>query len=79
MLTYIGAYVFLFGGDQMPPSPWNIGLSYRVPDNNLNVQCNYQQGKGNVQINCVPEEGQHLLGPSGKYDCVRFFLVYYLK
>jgi hypothetical protein len=62
------------GIDQMPPSPWNIGMSYRVPDTNLNVQCNYQQGKGNVQINCVPEEGQHLLGPSGKY-VAQFFSV----
>jgi len=46
-------------------SPWNIGLAYRIPDTTINVQGSYQQGKGNVQISCVPDESLSLLGPNG--------------
>ena len=47
-------------------SPWNIGFAYRIPDTNINVNCNYQQGRGNVQISCVPDEAMSLLGPNGE-------------
>jgi len=50
---------------QMGGSPWNIGAAYRVPDSNINLSCSYQQGKGNVQISCVPDEAVSLLGPNG--------------
>jgi hypothetical protein len=46
-------------------SPWNIGAAYRVPDSNINLSCTYQQGRGNVQISCVPDEAVSLLGPNG--------------
>jgi hypothetical protein len=47
-------------------SPWNIGAAYRVPDTNINLSCTYQQGRGNIQISCVPDESASLLGPNGK-------------
>lgn len=46
-------------------SPWNIGMAYRVPDSNINLNCNYQQGRGNIQVSCVPDESIPLLGPNG--------------
>jgi len=46
-------------------SPWNIGAAYRIPDSNINLSCSYQQGRGNVQISCVPDEAIALLGPNG--------------
>lgn len=46
-------------------SPWNIGAAYRLPDSNINLSCTYQQGRGNVQISCVPDEAVSLLGPNG--------------
>lgn len=46
-------------------SPWNIGAAYRVPDSNINLSCTYQQGRGNIQISCVPDEAASLLGPNG--------------
>lgn len=46
-------------------SPWNVGAAYRVPDSNINLSCTYQQGRGNVQISCVPDEAVPLLGPNG--------------
>lgn len=46
-------------------SPWNVGMAYRIPDTNINVQLSYQQGKGNVQVSCVPDEASSLLGPNG--------------
>jgi hypothetical protein len=46
-------------------SPWNIGMAYRIPDTNFNVQGSYQQGRANVQISCVPDEYAPLLGPNG--------------
>jgi len=46
-------------------SPWNVGLAYRVPDTNINLSGSYQQGKGNLQISCVPDESLPLLGPNG--------------
>lgn len=48
-------------------SPWNIGAAYRVPDSNINLSCSYQQGRGNIQISCVPDESASLLGPNGSY------------
>jgi len=42
-----------------------IGLAYRLPDTNINLSGSYQQGKGNVQISCVPDEAMSLLGPNG--------------
>eukprot|EP00607_Mallomonas_marina_P008794 CAMPEP_0182419410 /NCGR_PEP_ID=MMETSP1167-20130531/3883_1 /TAXON_ID=2988 /ORGANISM="Mallomonas Sp, Strain CCMP3275" /LENGTH=248 /DNA_ID=CAMNT_0024594335 /DNA_START=148 /DNA_END=894 /DNA_ORIENTATION=+ len=46
-------------------SPWNIGVAYRVPDSNINLSGTYQQGRGNIQISCVPDEAIPLLGPNG--------------
>lgn len=46
-------------------SPWNVGAAYRVPDSNINLSCTYQQGKGNIQVSCVPDESVPLLGPNG--------------
>jgi len=46
-------------------SPWNLGAAYRIPDSNINLSCTYQQGRGNVQISCVPDESVSLLGPNG--------------
>ena len=46
-------------------SPWNIGAAYRVPDSNINLSCTYQQGRGNVQVTCVPDESAPMLGANG--------------
>jgi hypothetical protein len=51
----------LYGGN----SPWNLGVAYRVPSTNFNIQGNYQQGKTNLQISCVPDEYASMLGPNG--------------
>lgn len=47
------------------PSPWNVGLAYRVPDTNINLSGAYQQGRTNVQLSCVPDDSAPLLGPNG--------------
>lgn len=46
-------------------SPWNVGLAYRIPDTNFNLQGTYQQGRANVQLSCVPDEYAQFLGPNG--------------
>lgn len=46
-------------------SPWNVGVAYRIPDTNFNLQGSYQQGRGNVQLSCVPDEYAPFLGPNG--------------
>eukprot|EP00548_Thalassiothrix_antarctica_P003975 CAMPEP_0194136856 /NCGR_PEP_ID=MMETSP0152-20130528/6818_1 /TAXON_ID=1049557 /ORGANISM="Thalassiothrix antarctica, Strain L6-D1" /LENGTH=297 /DNA_ID=CAMNT_0038833659 /DNA_START=117 /DNA_END=1010 /DNA_ORIENTATION=+ len=46
-------------------SPWNVGVAYRIPDTNFNLQGSYQQGRANVQLSCVPDEYAPMLGPSG--------------
>ena len=46
-------------------SPWNVGVAYRVPDTNFNLQGSYQQGRANVQLSCVPDEYAPMLGPNG--------------
>jgi hypothetical protein len=46
-------------------SPWNVGMAYRIPDTNFNLQGSYQQGRANVQLSCVPDEYAPLLGPNG--------------
>ena len=46
-------------------SPWNIGIAYRIPDTNFNIQGSYQQGRTNVQLSCVPDEYAPFLGPNG--------------
>jgi hypothetical protein len=46
-------------------SPWNVGLAYRIPDTSINLSGSYQQGKGNIQLSCVPDESLPLLGPNG--------------
>lgn len=46
-------------------SPWNVGVAYRIPDTNFNLQGTYQQGRGNVQLSCVPDEYAPFLGPNG--------------
>lgn len=46
-------------------SPWNVGIAYRIPDTNFNLQGSYQQGRANVQLSCVPDEYAAFLGPNG--------------
>jgi hypothetical protein len=46
-------------------SPWNVGVAYRIPDTNFNLQGSYQQGRANVQLSCVPDEYAPFLGPNG--------------
>lgn len=46
-------------------SPWNMGIAYRIPDTNFNLQGSYQQGRANVQLSCVPDEYAPMLGPNG--------------
>jgi len=46
-------------------SPWNVGVAYRVPDTNFNLNGSYQQGRANVQLSCVPDEYAPMLGPNG--------------
>lgn len=46
-------------------SPWNVGVAYRIPDTNFNLQGSYQQGKANIQLSCVPDEYAPFLGPNG--------------
>lgn len=46
-------------------SPWNVGVAYRIPDTNFNLQGSYQQGKANLQLSCVPDEYAPFLGPNG--------------
>jgi len=46
-------------------SPWNLGMAYRVPDTNFNLQGSYQQGRANVQLSCVPDEYAPMLGANG--------------
>jgi hypothetical protein len=46
-------------------SPWNVGVAYRIPDTNFNLQGTYQQGRANVQLSCVPDEYAQFLGPNG--------------
>jgi len=46
-------------------SPWNVGMAYRIPDTNFNLQGSYQQGRANLQVSCVPDEYAPMLGPNG--------------
>lgn len=46
-------------------SPWNVGVAYRIPDTNFNLQGSYQQGRANLQVSCVPDEYAPMLGPNG--------------
>lgn len=46
-------------------SPWNVGVAYRIPDTNFNLQGSYQQGRGSLQVSCVPDEYAPFLGPNG--------------
>jgi len=46
-------------------SPWNVGVAYRIPDTNFNLQGSYQQGRTSVQVSCVPDEYAPMLGPNG--------------
>jgi len=46
-------------------NPWNFGFAYRIPDSNVNLQGSYQQGRGNVQLSCVPDDYASMLGPNG--------------
>jgi len=46
-------------------SPWTAAASYRIPDSNIQLGYNYQQGRSNIQISCVPDEAMSLLGPNG--------------
>ena len=44
---------------------WNVGAAYRPPDTNINLSAAYQQGRCNLQVSMVPDEGANLLGPNG--------------
>jgi len=44
---------------------WSLGGAYRPPDTNINLSAAYQQGRCNLQISMVPDEGANLLGPNG--------------
>jgi hypothetical protein len=46
-------------------NPWNMGVAYRIPDTNFNIQGSYQQGRANIQLSCVPDEYAAFLGPNG--------------
>merc|ERR1711862_874227 len=46
-------------------TPWNVGVAYRIPDTNFNLQGSYQQGRANVQLSCVQDDYAQMLGPSG--------------
>lgn len=46
-------------------TPWNIGVSYRIPDTNFNLQGNHQSGRTSVQLSCVPDDYAPMLGASG--------------
>lgn len=45
-------------------------MAYRIPDTNINLSGSYQQGKGNIQVSCVPDESLPLLGPNGELYCL---------
>jgi hypothetical protein len=38
---------------------------FRIPDTHINLSGNYQQGRTNVQMSCVPDEYAPLLGANG--------------
>ena len=44
---------------------WDVGGAYRPPDTNINLSAAYQQGRCNLQVSMVPDEGANLLGPNG--------------
>lgn len=46
-------------------SPWNVGVAYRIPDTNFNLNGSYQQGRANIQVSCVPDEYAPMLGSNG--------------
>jgi hypothetical protein len=44
---------------------WSVGAAYRPPETNINLSGTYQQGRANLQLSMVPDEGAALLGPNG--------------
>ena len=44
---------------------WNLGAAYRPPDSNINLSASYNQGRTNLQVSMVPDEGAALLGQNG--------------
>lgn len=44
---------------------WNVGAAYRPPDTNINLSGSYNQGRANIQVSMVPDEGAALLGQNG--------------
>jgi hypothetical protein len=42
-----------------------MAVAYRIPDSNINLNVQYQQGRSSVQVSCVPDEAMSLLGPNG--------------
>ena len=46
-------------------SPWNVGVAYRIPDTNFNIQGTHQGGRTNIQVSSVPDEYASMLGPQG--------------
>eukprot|EP00918_Siedleckia_nematoides_P087422 GHVU01192337.1.p1 GENE.GHVU01192337.1~~GHVU01192337.1.p1 ORF type:complete len:406 (-),score=33.95 GHVU01192337.1:1238-2455(-) len=45
--------------------PLSVSVGYRIPDTNVNLSGSYQQGRPSLQITCVPDESNHLLGSNG--------------
>jgi hypothetical protein len=44
---------------------WSAGAAYRVPGTDINLSTAYHNGRCNVQVQLVPDEGANMLGPNG--------------
>lgn len=44
---------------------WSVGAAYRPADTDINLSSKYENGRCNVQVSMVPDEGANLLGPHG--------------
>ena len=46
-------------------TPWNAALAYRIPNTNININGQHQQGRTNVIVSCVADEYAPMLGANG--------------
>jgi hypothetical protein len=46
-------------------SKWSVSGAYRPPETDINMVSSYQNGRCNVQVQMLPQEGAELLGPHG--------------
>jgi len=44
---------------------WDMGVAFRPLNSDLNLGASIKDGRGNLHISMVPDEGAHLLGPNG--------------